>query len=139
LSWHHPSTAKTSQFLSTRHSLPELSPRVSEKLRQRSTPEILNGPCCWNKCRCHSERSTDNQFAVQRILRSWPCGPRASVCHHRNDVCSDALAAAARFLPTILLKSCICSLFFVLSSLNFFKGTIAFEYVGNSGVIWIGS
>ena len=139
LSWHHPSTAKTSQSLSTRHSLQEPSPRVFEKLRQRSTPETLNGPCCWNKCQCHSERSTDSQFARQRILRPWPCDPPPSACHRRNDVCSDALAAAARFLPTIRPKSCFCSLFFVLSSLNPFKGTLAFEYVGNSGVIRIGS
>jgi hypothetical protein len=41
--------------------------------------------------------------------------------------------------PIIRLKSCICFLFFVFSSLNPFKGTIAFEYVGNSGVIRIGS
>ena len=139
LSWRHPSTAKTSQSLSTRHSLEEPSPRVSEKLRQRSTPETSNGPCCWNKCQCHSVRSTDNQFVIQRILRSWPCDRPPSVCHHRNDVCSDALAAAARLLPTIRLKSCFCSLFFVLSSLNPFKGTVAFEYVGNSGVIRIGT
>jgi hypothetical protein len=49
------------------------------------------------------------------------------------------LAAAVRFLPTIRLKSCFCSLFFVLSSLNPFKGTVAFEHVGNSRVIRIGS
>jgi hypothetical protein len=51
----------------------------------------------------------------------------------------DALAATARFLPTIRPKSCFCSLFSVLSSLNPFKGTVAFEYVGNSRVIRIGS
>ena len=139
LSWRHPSTARTSQSLSTRHSLPELSPRVSEKLRPLSTLETVSGLCCSNKYQFRSERSTDSRFAAQKELRPWPCDPALSACRRRNDVCSDALAAAVRFFPIIRLKSCICSLFFVLSSLNPFKGTIAFKHIGNSGVIRIGS
>jgi hypothetical protein len=45
----------------------------------------------------------------------------------------------ARAFPIIGLKSCICSLFSIFSSLNPFKGTIAFDYIGYSGVIRIGS
>ena len=134
-----PLTAKTSQSLSTRHSLEEPSPRVSEKLRLRSTPETASGLYYWNKSLFHSERSTDSRFAVQRIFRSWPCDLSPSACHHRNDVCSDALAAAVRSFPIIYLRACICLLFFVSSSLNPFKGTVAFEHIGNSRVIGIGS
>jgi hypothetical protein len=49
------------------------------------------------------------------------------------------LVSAARFLPIIHLKSCICFLFFVFSSLSPFKGSIAFEYIDHSWVIRIGS
>ena len=139
LSWHHPSTAKTSQSLSVRRTLPELSPRVFEKLRQRSTLETLNGLCCWNKCQSPSERSTDSRFAVRKIYRPLPCDPALLVCHHQSDACLDALAATAQFFPITRLKSCICSLFSFFSSLNPFKGIIASEYIGHSGVIRIGS
>ena len=134
-----PLTAKTSQSLSTRHSLEEPLPRVSEKLRLWSTPETASGLYCWNKSPFRSERSTDSRFAVQRIFRSWPCDPPPSACHHRNDVCSDALAAMVRSFAIIRPRSCIYFLFLVCSSLNPFKGTVAFQYIGNSGVIWIGS
>ena len=130
-----PLTAKTSQSLSTRHSLEEQSPRASEKLRLRSTSETASGLYCWNKSPFRSERSTDSRFAVQRIFRSWPCDPPPSACHHQNNVCSDALAAVVRSFPIIRPRSCIYLLFFVSSSLNPFKGTVAFEYIGNSGVI----
>jgi hypothetical protein len=139
LSSRHPSTAKTSQYLSIRRNLSEPSPRVVEKPRQRSTLETLNGLCCWNKCRSHSERSTDTRCAIQRIFRSLPVDPALLVCHRRNDECLDALAAAVRFSPIIRLKSCFCFLFSSFSSLNPFKGTSASECIGYSGVIRIGS
>ena len=134
-----PLTAKTSQSLSTRHSLEEPSPRVSEKLRLRSTPEIESGLYCLNKYRFHSMRSTDSRFAAQKRLRPWPCDLPLAACHRQNDAYSGAWATVVLSFPIIYLKSCICFLFFVFSSLNPFKGTIAFEYVGNSGVIRIGS
>ena len=52
---------------------------------------------------------------------------------------SGASVSAARFFPIVRLKSYICFLFFVFSFLNPFKGIIAFEYIGNSVVIRIGS
>jgi hypothetical protein len=134
-----PLTAKTSQSLSTRHSLEEPSPRAFEKLRLRSTLETASGLYCWNKSPFRSERSTDSRFAVQRIFHSWHCDPPPSACHHRNDACLDALAAVVRSFAIIRPRSCICFLFFVFSSLNPFKGTVTFEYIGNSGVIRIGS
>jgi hypothetical protein len=45
----------------------------------------------------------------------------------------------ARSFPIIRLKSCIYFLFSVFSSLNPFKGIVASEYIGYSGVIRIGS
>jgi hypothetical protein len=138
-SWHHPSTAKTSQSLSIRHSLAEPVPTVSEKHRLWSTPEIASALCCWNKYQSRSRRSIDNPSAAQKEFRPWPCGRAPSACRHRNDVYLDALAAAARFFPIIRLKSCICSLFLFSSSLNPFKGIIASEHIGHSGVIRIGS
>ena len=130
---------KTSQSLSIRRSLSEPSPRVDEKFRQRSTLETLNGLCCWNKCQSHSERSTDTRFAVQRIFRSLLCDPALLVCHRQSDACLDALAATAQFSPITRLKSCICSSSSSFSSLDPFKGIIASEYIGHSGVIRIGS
>jgi len=138
-SWLHPSTAMTSQSLLTRHSLADSTPRVSQKLRLRSTPEIVSGLYCLNKYQFHSMRSTDSRFAAQKRLRPWPCDLPLAACHRQNDAYSDAWAAVVLSFPIIRLKSCICFLFFVFSSLNPFKGTIAFEYVGNSGVIRIGS
>jgi hypothetical protein len=136
-SWHHPSIAKTSQSLSIRRSLSEPSPRVGEKLRQRSTLETSNGLYCWNKCQSHSEHSTDTRFAAQRIFRSLLCDPALLVCHRQSDACFDALAATAQFSPITRLKSCIYSSSF--PSLKPFKGIIASEYIGHSGVIRIGS
>jgi hypothetical protein len=49
------------------------------------------------------------------------------------------LAAVARLFPITGLKSYICLLSFVFSSLNPFKGIFAFEYIGRSGVFRIGS
>ena len=139
LSWHHPSIAKTNQCLSTRHSLSEPVPTVAEKHRLGSTPGIASALCCLNKYQSHSRRSIDNRSGAQKELHLWPFGPAPSACHHRNDACSDASVSAARFFPIIRLKPYICFLFFVVSSLDPFKGIIAFEYVGHSGLIRIGS
>ena len=136
---HRPWPAKTSQSLSTRHSLAEPSPRVSEKFRQLSTLGSASEPCYLNKYPSHSVRSTDSLFAIQKRLRPWLCDPAPVACRHQNDACSDVLAATAQFPPITRLKFYICSLSFVFSSLNTFKGTIAFEYIGHSGVIRIGS
>jgi hypothetical protein len=52
----------------------------------------------------------------------------------------DVLAVTVQFFSITRLKSCIGSLLFVFSSLNNpFKGIIAYEYIGHSGVIRIGS
>ena len=139
LSWHHPSIATTSQYLSVRHNLPELSSIVSEKPRLLSIPEIVNGPCCLSRCRFHSRRSIDNRFVIQKESRPLPFYPTPSVCHRQNDACSDVSVSMARSLPIIRLKSYIYFLFSVFSSLNPFKGTIAFDYIGYSEVIRIGS
>jgi len=139
LSWHRPSVAKTNQYLSTGHSLAEPVPTVSEKPRLGSTPGIGYGPCCWSKYRSDSRRSIDNPSGAQKEFHSWPCGRASSACHHRSDVYLGALVSVARFFPIIRLKSCICFLLLVFSSLSPFKGIIAFEYISHSGVIRISS
>ena len=138
-SWRHPSIAKTSQSLSTHHNFPEPSSRVSEKLRLLSTPEIVSEPCYWNKFLSHSVRSIDSLFAIQKRYRPLSDGLTLAACRRRSNEYSDALAAMVQFFSITHLKSCIYFLFSVFSSLNPFKGTIAFEYIGNSGVIRIGS
>jgi len=138
-SWHHPWAAKTSRYLSIHHSLPKPMSIVSERPRPWSTLENGCGLCYSNKYLFHSERSTDSRFAIQKRFHPWPCDLTLLACHHRNDGYSDALATAARFFPIIRLRSCIYSLFSVFSSLNPFKGIVAFEYIGCSEVIRIGS
>jgi len=138
-SWHHPSIAMTSQYLSTHHNLPRPSSKVPEKPQLRSTPEILSVPYCWNKYRSRSTRSIDSQFAIRKKYHPLLCDPTLSACRLRSDGYSDASVSMVRFFPIIGLKSCICFLFFFLSSLNPFKGIIAFDYIGHSGVIRIGS
>jgi hypothetical protein len=135
----HPSIAKTSQYLSIRHTLPEPVPIVSERPRLWSTLENGCGLYYLNKYLFRSERSTDSRFAGQKGFRPWPYDPEPLVCRHQNDAYSYALVSTARFFPIIRLKSCICFLFYVYSSLNPFKGTVAFENIGYSGVIRIGS
>lgn len=139
LSWHRPSTAKTSLSLSTRHNLSEPTPRVSEKPRLLPTPETESEPCCLSKYPFHSERSIGSRFAIRKRCRPLPCGLALSACRRRNNACSDASESTAQSFPINRLKSCICSFVSVFSSLNPFKGTIAFEYIGYSGVIRIGS
>jgi hypothetical protein len=139
LSWPHPSIAMTSQCLSTHHNLREPSSRVSEKFRLWSTPEIVNEPCCSNKYPFHSGRSIDNRFVTQKIFHPLPCDPAHAACLLRNDECWDVSATETRSFPTTGQKSCIGSFLFAFLSLNPFKGTSAFEYIGNSGVIRIGS
>lgn len=138
-SWRHPSIATTSQSLSTHHNPPASSSKVSEKHRPGSTPEIVSEPCCWNKCRFHSERSIDSRFSRQKEHRPLPDDPALSVCRRQSDVYSDVSVSMARFFPITRLKSCIDSWFSVFSSLNPFKGIVAFEYIGYSGVFRIGS
>ena len=138
-SWRHPSTATTNQSLSTRHSLPTPGPKVSEKRRLASIPEIANERCCLNKYPSRSKRSIGSRFATQRGCHPWPDGPALSAGPRRNDVYWDASVSKARFFPIVRLKSCICFLFSAFSSLNPFRGTIASEYIGHSGVIRIGS
>jgi len=133
-SWHHPSIAMTSQYLLTHHNLPEPSSRVSEKLQLQSTLETASEPCCLSKCRFHLRHSTGSRFAIRKISHPLLCGLALSVCRHQNDEYSDASVSMARFFPIIRLKSCIC-----FSSLNPFKGIIASDYIGYSGVIRIGS
>ncbi len=139
LSWHHPSVAKTNQSLSIRHSLVEPVPIVSEKPRLLSTPGIGYGLCYLNKYLSHSRRSIGSPSGAQKEFHSWPCGRVFSACPHQSDVYSGALVSGVRFSPITRLKSCICSLPLVFSSLSPFKGINASEYIGHSGVIRIGS
>jgi hypothetical protein len=139
LSLLHPSTATTNLFLSTRHNPLNSLPRASEKPRLWSTPEIVNEPCCSNKYPFHSGHSIDNRFVAQKIFHPLPRDPAHAACHRRNDEYLDVSATEARPFPTTGLKSCIGSSLFAFLSLNPFKGTIAFEYIGNSRVIRIGS
>ena len=135
----HPWTAKTSQSLSLRHTHEAPSPRVSEKRRLASIPEIVNARCYSNKYLSRSEHSIDSRFAIQRRCRPWPCGLGLSAGLRQNDAYWDASVSKARFFPIVRLKSCICFLFFVFSSLIPFRGTIASEYIGHQRVIRIGS
>ena len=138
-SWRHPWAAKTSLSLSAHHSFAEPTPKASEKLRLWSTPETLNERCCSNKYRFRLMRSTDSRFAIQKRFHPWLCDLEPVACHHQTDGYLDVLATADRFFPITGLKSYIGFLFFVFSSLNPFKGNDAFEYIGRSGVIRIGS
>jgi hypothetical protein len=135
----HPWIATTNQFLSTRHTRAAPSSRVSEKLRLASILESVNAPCYSNKCPSRSEHSIDSRFSIQRRYRPWPCGLGLSAGLRRNDAYWNASGAKVRFFPIVRLKSCICFLFFVFSSLNPFRGTIASEYIGHQRVIRIGS
>jgi len=139
LSWRHPSIAMTSQSLLTHHNLLTPWPKVSEKFQLLPTPEIVSVPYCWNKYLFHSMRSTDSQFAIRKISHPLLCDPVPSVCRRQSDEYSGVSVSTVRFFSITRLKSCICFLFCVFSSLNPFKGTIAFDYIGNSGVIRIGS
>ena len=139
LSWHHPSTAMTSQSLLTHHNLPMPLPRVSEKSQLLPIPEIVNALYCWNKYLFHLMRSTDNRFAIRKIFHPLLCGPALAACRRQSGVCLDALLSTARFFSITRLKFYIGFLFSFFSSLNPFKGIIASEYIGHSGVIKIGS
>ncbi len=139
LSWRHPSIATTSLSLSARHNPQEQAPRVSGIFRLWSTSETASEPYCSNKYPSHSGRSIDIRFAIQRRCRPLPCGPALWAFRRRNDGYSGVSATTAQFFPITRLKSCIGSLFSFLSSMNPFKGISASEYIGNSGVIRIGS
>lgn len=139
LSWHHPWIAMTSQCLSIRHNPAKPSSKVSEKRRLLPIPGIVNGLCCWNKYRFHSRHSIGSRFAIRKISHPWLCDPALSACRRQSDACSDVLLSTARFFSIIRLKFCTDFLFFVFSSLNPFKGIVAADYIGDSGVIRIGS
>ena len=139
LSLLHPSIATPSLSLSTHHNPLNSLPTASEKLRLWSTPEIVNEPCCSNKYPLHSGRSIDNPFVAQKIFHPLLGDPARAACRHQNDEYSDVSATEARPFPITGLKSCIGSLSSFLSSMNPFKGIIAFEGIGNSKVIRIGS
>ena len=139
LSWRHPLIAMTSQSLLIHRNLSRPSSRVSEKLRLLPIPEIVNGLCCLSRYPFHSKHSIGSPFSIRKEFRPSPCDPALSVCRRRSDEYSDAWASMARSFPIIRLKSCIYFLFSVFSSLNPFKGIVASEYIGYSGVIRIGS
>jgi len=139
LSWRHPSTAMTSQYLLTHHNLLTPLSRVSEKFQLLPTPEIGSAPYCWNKYLFHSMHSIGSRFVIRKIFHPSLCGPVLSACRHQSDACLDALISMARFFSITRLKFYIGFLFFVFSSLNPFKGIIASDYIGYSGVIRIGS
>ena len=139
LSWHHPLIAMTNQYLSTHHNFSMLSSRVSEKLRFRSILESVNEPYCWNKYRSHLMHSTGSRFAIRKEYHPSLCDLALSVCRHQSDACLDTLVSMARFFSITHLKFYIDFLFFVFSSLNPFKGIVASDYIGHSGVIRIGS
>ena len=113
LSWHHPSTAMTSQYLLTHHNLLMPLPKVSEKFQLAATAEIVSAPYCWNKYLFHSMRSTGSRFAIRKISQPSLCDPALLVCRLQRDECLCALAVKARFFPITRLKSCIVFLFFV--------------------------
>jgi len=139
LSSRHPWIAKTNRSLSIHHNLPKPFPIASGIRRLVSTLETVSGRCCWNKYPFHSTRSIDNRFAGRKRFRPWPCGRAPWADHHQNDGYSYALAVTALFPPITGPKSYTCLLFFAFSSLNPFKSILAFEYIGSSGVIRIGS
>jgi hypothetical protein len=134
-----PSLAISNQSLSTRRSLPRPVPTVCEKLPLRSTPENANERYCSSRCRFRSGRSTDSPSGAQIIWHPSPCGLAHVACRRRSGGCWGVWVAVARSFSIIRLKSGIDSLYSVLSSLNPFKGTVACEYIGNSGVFRIGS
>ena len=138
-SWPRPWIAKTNRCLSIRRSFPRPFPRVYETPRPLSTPENDHGPYCWGKSRWRSGRSTDSRYVTQRKCHPCTCDPRLAVGRHQNDACSCAWARAAQSFSITHLKYDTYSFFFACSSVNPFKGTIAFEYIGNSRVIRIGS
>lgn len=139
LSWHRPSTAMTSQSLLAHRNGPTPWPKVSEKSLLAPILEIGSALCYWNKYRFRSMRSTDSPFAIQKKSHPLLCGPGLLVCRRQSGVCSGAWVSMARLFPITRLKSCIGFLSFVFSSLNPFKGIIASDYIGHSGVIRIGS
>jgi len=129
----------TSQYLLTHRNLPTLLSKVSEKFQRVPIPEIVSVPYYWNKYLFHSMRSTGNRFAIQKIFHPLLGDPPLSVCRRQSDEYLDVSVSMTRFFPITRLKFYIGFLFFVFSSLNPFKGIIASEYIGHSGVIRIGS
>lgn len=135
----HPSIAMTSQSLSAHHNLPMPYSTRSEKSWLLPISEIANAPCCLSISRFHLMRSTGNRSVIQKIYHLWFCDPVLSGGRRQSNAYSDVSVSMARFFPIICLKFYTDFLFFVFSSLNPFKGSIASDYIGNSGVIRISS
>jgi hypothetical protein len=129
----------TSQALLAHHNLPRTLSKVSERLQPWSSPEIVSGLRYLSKFLSGLRRSIGIRFVTQRKCHPLLCDPALSVYRHQSDEYSDAWVSMARSFPIIRLKSCIYSLSCVSSSLNPFKGIIAFDYIGHSGLIRIGS
>ena len=138
-SWRHPWIAKTNRSLSIHHNLSKPFPTACRTHRLWSILETASERYYWNKYPFRLTRSIGNRFSGRKRFRPWPCGLAPWADRRQNDGYSYAWATTALFFPIIRLKSYICSLFFACSSLNPFKGTTAFEYIGYSGVIRIGS
>ena len=138
-SWPRPWIARTNQCLLAHRNLPKPSPKVSGIRRLGSPPGTASGRCYWNKYRFRSGHSTDNRFSGQKRCRPGLDDPAHEACRHQNDACFCAWAAVVQFSSIIRPKSDSGWFFFVCSSLNPFKGTIAFVSIGHSGVIRIGS
>jgi len=134
-----PSTATTSRCLSIHRNLPKPFPTASKTPQPGSILETVSERCCWNKSPFRLMRSIGNRFAGRKRFRPWLCGPAPWAARRQNDGCSYALAVTALFFAIVRPKSYIGSLFFASSSLNPFKSILAFEYIGYSGVIRIGS
>jgi hypothetical protein len=139
LSWRRPSTAMTSQSLLAHHNLLMPWPTVSEKFQLGPIPEIVSAPYYLSKYLSRSMHSTGSRFAIRKKSHPWLCDPVLSAGRRQSGACLGAWVSMARFFPITRLKFYTGFLMFVFSSLNPFKGTIASDYIGYSGVIRIGS
>lgn len=133
------SDAEVGRSSSARHSTPKLSARVPKNHRVRSAPEVLDGPCCWNKYSSGSDHSTDSQFTIQKIFQSWFCDSVWLDGHGQSNMIWEVWAATPQFLPSIHLGFDICSSFYVSPSLRLSKAAVVFEHLGYSETIRIDS
>ena len=138
-SWRRPWTAKTNRCLSIHRNPPKPFPTASGTRQLGSTLENASGQCCWNKYPFRLRRSIDNRFAGRKRFRPSLYGPAPWADRRQTDAYSYAWAVTALFVPISRPKSYTGSSFFASSSLNPFKSILAFEYIGHSGVIRIGS
>jgi len=138
-SWLRPWIAMTSRCLLIHRNLLGSFPTASGILPPGSTLETVSGRCCWNKYPFRLRRSIDSRFAGRKRFRPWPSGPAPWAGRRQNDEYSCALAVTTLFFAIIRPKSYTGSSCFASSSLNPFKSILAFECIGYSGVIRIGS